>query len=209
MRITLQPRFVSRRQARVVKAMTLLEILIAMGLFSLVLIAVLSAQMFGMLQDQLVNSKLGASDQSRRAFNKMTGEIRSAKIWMIGNGDDASFKPIVNGQQQQGNAIQVSHTTDTNSYVRYYFETNSQELRRVQCGVEGHSVIAQYLTNNMYFRAEDYLGNIKTDLSYKYVIRITMEFCQYQYPLTKVGPGNYYDYYKLEFKVTPHCPDGA
>jgi hypothetical protein len=61
----------------------------------------------------------------------------------------------------------------------------------------------------MYFRAEDYLGKVKTDLSYKYVIRVVMEFCQYQYPLTRVGPGYYYDYYKMEFKITPHCPDGA
>ncbi len=70
-------------------------------------------------------------------------------------------------------------------------------------------VIAQNLTNRMFFRAEDYLGNIKTDLSYKYVVHIVMEFYQYQYPLTKVGPGYYYDYYKMEFKITPHCPDGA
>jgi len=190
-------------------ALTLIEMMITMAVFSLVLAAVIYGNMFGMLQDQLVNSKLGASDQSRRAFNKFTGEIRSAKIWTIGNGDDSSFTPIDNGTEQQGNAIQISPTTDTNSWIRYYFSTNDAEFRRVASGFTGHSVVAQYLTNSMYFRAEDYLGNVKTDLSYKYVIRVVMEFCQYQYPLTKVGPGYYYDYYKMEFKITPHCPDGA
>jgi hypothetical protein len=128
---------------------------------------------------------------------------------MIGNGDDQGFKAVPNGDEQQGNAIQVSPTTDTNSFVRYYFDTNHQEFCRTVSGVAGHTAVARYLTNNMYFRAEDYLGNVKTDLSYKYVIRVMMEFCQYQYPLTKVGPGCYYDYYKMEFKITPHCPDGA
>lgn len=191
------------------RALTLVEMLVTMGIFSLVLVAMVYGNMFGMLQDQLVNSKLGASDQSRRAFSKFTGEIRSAKIWMIGNGDDTSFTAVDNGDEQQGDAIQISPTTDTNSWVRYYFSTNDAEFRRVASGITGHSIVASYLTNSMYFRAEDYLGNVKTDLSYKYVIRVVMEFCQYQYPLTRVGPGYYYDYYKMEFKITPHCPDGA
>ena len=36
----------------------------------------------------------------------------------------------------------------------------------------------------------------------------SMEFCQYQYPLTKVGPGYFYDSYKSEFKLSSHVPDG-
>jgi type II secretory pathway pseudopilin PulG len=199
----------AKRTARRRMAMTLVEIMISMAIFGLVMIALLYANMFGMLQDQLVNSKLGSSDQSRRAFDKFTGDIRSAKIWMIGNGSDTGFTPIKNGDTQLGNAIQISSTTDTNSYTRYYFDTNNAQLCRKLSGASGHTLVARYLTNNMYFQAEDYLGNVKTDLSYKYVIHVVMEFCQYQYPLTKVGPGYYYDFYKMEFKITPHCPDGA
>jgi len=54
------------------------------------------------------------------------------------------------------------------------------------------------------FIAEDYLGNILSTLRYKYVIHVTLEFCQYQYPLTKVGAGYYYDDYKMEFRVASH-----
>jgi len=62
----------------------------------------------------------------------------------------------------------------------------------------------------MDFRALDYTGtNLVYDITYKYVIAVALHFRQYQYPLTQVGPGALYDYYKLEFKVTPHCPDGA
>ena len=34
-----------------------------------------------------------------------------------------------------------------------------------------------------------------------------MEFCQYQYPLTKVGSNCLYDYYRMQFKVSSHCPN--
>lgn len=191
------------------RAFTIIELMVAMTIFSLTVVALISAHLFGLRQDQLVNSKLGASDESRKSFNQLTADIRSAKIWRVGTGSDTSFTPTPNGDLQQGNALHLNLTTDTNKFIRYYFDSASGTLRRVQNGVSGHTVAAHYLTNSMFFQAEDYLGNVKTDLSYKYVVRVVMEFYQYQYPLTKVGPGYYYDRYKMEFKITPHCPDGA
>jgi hypothetical protein len=73
--------------------------------------------------------------------------------------------------------------------------------------MSAYTIVAQNLTNNFYtnmFVAEDYLGNMLTTLRYKYVIHVTLEFCQYQYPLTKVGAGYYYDDYKMEFRVASH-----
>lgn len=195
--------------AQMQRALTLVEMMVAMTIFSLVVIGLVTAHIFGLRQDQLVNSKLGASDESRRSFNQLTSDIRAAKLWRVGNGSDNTFAPIANGTSQQGNAVQLSFTTDTNSFVRYYFHTGTGTLRRVRSGVSGHTVVARYLTNSMFFQAEDYLGNVKSDLSYKYVVRVRMEFHQYQYPLTKVGPGCLYDRYKMEFRITPHCPDGA
>ncbi len=123
---------------------------------------------------------------------------------------------------QQGNALQLFLSTDTNQYIVYYFDTNSDQLRRWHSGVSGYTTIAQNLTNymaplqtnGMYFRGENYKGQTITDLSFSYVIHVVLGFYQYQYPLTKVGgttnsPTYLYDLYKLEFKVTPHCPDGA
>jgi prepilin-type N-terminal cleavage/methylation domain-containing protein len=188
------------------RGLTLVEMMVTMGIFSLVVIGLVYANLFNLRQDQLVNSKLGASDQSRKAFSQMNADIRSAKLWAIGYGNGSQFTAIPNGTLQRGNALQISLTTDTNNFIRYYFNTNRCELYRMETGVLGHHLIADHLTNQMFFQAEDYLGNVKTDLAYKYVIRIMMEFCQYQFPLTRVGPGYYYDYYKMEFKVTPHCP---
>lgn len=190
------------------RALTLVEMMVTMGLFGLAVSGLIALHLFGLRQDQLVQSKLGSSDQSRRALDRLTSEIRAAKLWRVGNGTASSFAPIPNGTPQQGTSVQISLSTDTNHWIRYYFDTNQNELRRTT-SAGGVRVIARSLTNNMFFRAEDYLGNVKTDLSYKYVVRVMLEFYEYQYPLTQVGPGHYYDFYKMEFRITPHCPDGA
>ena len=152
-------------------------------------------------------SKLGASESSRRSFDLLTSDIRSAKIWSVGNGNDDSYKPCGNGTNQHGNAIQLHSTTDTNSYTRYFFDTTSRRLCRALSGRTTYTILAENLTNVMDFRAEKYDGTLAQDLQFKYVIVTTMEFAQYQYPLTRVGPNYYYNYYRMQFKTASHCPN--
>ena len=85
-----------------------------------------------MRQDQLVNSKIGASELARLSFNDLANDIRAAKIWQIGNGNLSSFTGIPLGTNQQGNALKLSMTTDTNHYYLYYFDTNPQPVSRPQ-----------------------------------------------------------------------------
>jgi prepilin-type N-terminal cleavage/methylation domain-containing protein len=191
--------------------MTLVEMMITASLASLLLLGLITTMVFILRQNQLVESKMGANDQSRQAFDRMTLEIRKSKIFRIGDGTESSFAARSNGLPQIGNALQLSFTTDTNNYVRYFFQTDEARLCRLQSGVSGFTVVADGLTNEMFFQAESYLGgtNIVTDITYKHVIRTALHFKQFQYPLTQVGPGKFYDYYKMEFRVTPHNPDGA
>jgi hypothetical protein len=193
-----------RRQA----ALTLTEVMVASAVFSLTVIGVVYCQMFGMRQDQLVNSKIGAAEQARLSFNDLGYEIRAAKIWQIGNGDVSSFTGIPLGTNQRGNALKVSLTTDTNQYFVYYFDTNACKLYRGHSGTTAKTCLAQYLTNTMYFQAQNYHGENQTDLTHKGVINVVMQFWQYQFPITKVGPGCLYDYYRMELRLTPHAPDG-
>ena len=190
------------------QAFTIVEMMVTMSVFSLTILGVVYAHMFGLKQDQLVASKLGASDQSRRSFDALVRDIRGAKIWTIGNGNDTTFTPIANGTSQKGTALRVNLTTDTNKYIVYYFNTAASELRRRRTGEAGNTLIASHLTNAMYFQAENSRGSIQTNLSHKGVINCSMEYAQYQFPLTRVGQGYLYDFYKMSFKVTPHVPDG-
>jgi prepilin-type N-terminal cleavage/methylation domain-containing protein len=194
----------TRRQA----GLTLTEMIVASAVFSLTVVGFVYCQMFGMRQDQLVNSKIGSAELGRLSFNDLANDIRAAKIWQIGNGNLYSFTNIPLGTAQKGNALKLSLTTDTNKYYLYYFDTNACKLYRGHSGSTFGQCVAQNLTNTMYFRAENYHGDAQTDLTHKGVINVAMQFCQYQYPITKVGPGCYYDYYRMELRLTPHVPDG-
>jgi hypothetical protein len=182
--------------------------MVASAVFSLTVVGFVCCQLFGMRQDQWVNSKIGASDLARLSFDDMANHIRAAKIWQIGNGNLTSFTGLPLGTNQRGNALKVSMTTDTNHYYLYYFDTNACKLYRGHSGTTTTTCLAQYLTNTMYFQAQNYHGDNQTDLTHKGVIDVVMQFFQYQYPITKVGPGCLYDYYKLEMRLTPHVPDG-
>ncbi|MGO8676943.1 MAG: PilW family protein [Limisphaerales bacterium] len=202
-----------RASARGSQAMTLAEMMVAMAIFSLVVLGMVYVQMFIMKYDQMTTSQLGASEMSRMSFDDLVSDIRSSWTWAIGTGSQTNFTPVSNSAPQEGNALQLSPTQNTNLFVRYYFITNVTPtltnfmLCRMTNGALSYTVIAQNLTNNLYtnmFLAEDYRGNLLTTLRYKYVIHVTLEFCQYQYPLTRVGPGYFYDDYKMEFRVASH-----
>ncbi len=196
------------------QAFTLVEVMVSMGIFSLATLGLITLHFFGQRHDQLVQSKLGASDQSRRAFDRLTEDIRAAKIFSIGNGSFSNFTEIALGTAQQGNAMRLQLTTNNSIYMVYYFDTGERKLYRQHSGspLPARTLIASGLTNvtanSMSFRAENYRGDIQTDRTHKGVVGVLLEFAEYQYPLTQVGPGLRYDYYKMQFKVTPHCPDG-
>jgi Tfp pilus assembly protein PilW len=197
--------------------LTMVEMMVTIAIFVMLVTAFISANIFGLRYDQLVCSKLGASEQSRRSFEKLTGDIRASKIWRIGTGSQTTFTPVSNASLMIGNALQLSLTTDTNVYIRYYFETNGPattqpngRLVRITSGGE-YLVCAQYLTNasgtSMVFQAQNYLGTgALNDYQYKYVIDTLMEFYQFQFPKTYVGPGYYYDYYRIDLKAASHSP---
>ena len=207
--------------------MTLVEMMVAMSVFALVAIGLIFTQLFGLQYDQLVQSKLGSSEGARRGFNKLTSDIRSAKMWAIGNYNNGTFAACGNATNQVGNALKISYSTDTNNWgscVVYYYDTNSYptnwQLFRTTNSASPSQSIAQSLTNvtgvSTLFYAQRYNGtqvtnisqsDIAQDLEYKFVIGTTLEFAQYQYPLTRVGPGYYYNYYRMQFKIVSHCPN--
>lgn len=114
------------------RAMTLPEMMVNMCLFTIAVLALVTVNLFGQFQDELVNSALGASDEARVNFNQMLDEIRSAKNVQIGSGTYANFAPVTNGLQR-GDTIQIIPTTNylgANSnyysfYIYYYFITNA------------------------------------------------------------------------------------
>lgn len=184
------------------RAFTLPELMVTAAILSLVVAGVLATNLFGARLYQVTKVKLGATEDARQAINLLISEIRSAKILRIGNGSLQSFSGIADGELQQGTAIQIYATTNTNVFVRYFLDPADQQLKRATNNATDASVVASYVTNTVVFAAEDHLGNVLTNSQNNRVISLTLQFYQIAYPVVAVGPGNYYDFYQLRTRVT-------
>ena len=117
-------------------------------------------------------------------------------------------------------SIELCETTNGSTATVYYFDLSNASkndahlLRTVSTNwnpVVVCSNLVNWLGNGLGFYLEDYNGNPATNVenstSYKRIIHVNLQFCQFQYPLTPVGTNGLYDYYKMEFRVTPHLPE--
>ena len=201
--------FCGRKRIRQ-SAFTLVEVIIAMTIMLMVLGGVIAVQMFGMRMFQLTNAKMGASDDARKAIDFLSSEIRSAKIVKIGDGGFglANFAECAPGQPQVGNAIQVHPlypSTNLSSFARYYWNSSTNQLQRAENGVDNLIVVAHFVTNGTIFACEDALGNILTNNQNNRVIAMKLQIQQIQYPIMRIGTGNYFDYYQISTKTSPRA----
>jgi hypothetical protein len=195
-------RGMARRARSARAAFTLLDTMTAMAIFSLVVIALVYSHLFSLRLFNISATKLSASAGARAALNLVRDEIRSGKTVYVGNGDNNGFTFIAANALHEGNALQIYPTASTNSYVRYYLDSAAQQLKRVVAGSTHTTVVARYVTNQMAFRAEDYAGNALTNNQNNRVIRMTLEFYQWEFPIARAGLGAYYDYYRLQTRIT-------
>jgi prepilin-type N-terminal cleavage/methylation domain-containing protein len=189
------------------RAFTLTEVMVASAVFSLAIIGVIYSHLFGLRMQGITQSKLASTENARFALNRVKDEIRTAKTVAVGDGNGASFTEVPIGQVQVGNAVQIYATTNTNSFVRYFLDDNADALKRYDSASKQTETVAGYVTNSVVFRAEDYRGNTLTNSQDNRVIRMTLEFYRLQYPLVKIGPGNLYDYYRLQTRITRRAID--
>ena len=63
-------------------------------------------------------------------------------------------------------------------------------------------VVARFVTNQFVFQAEDFRGNVLTNNDNNRVIKMTLEFFQWEYPIATIGQGSLYDYYRIQTRVT-------
>lgn len=179
---------------------TLPEVVVVMALFSLLLAALISMQLVGLKMHRISETKLTATSEGREALTVLRDEIRMAKFLYVGNGDATGFVAITNDLPHIGNALQIWPTTNLSRFVRYYVDAATHTLMRYTNGQA--RPIAGFVTNLLAFRAEDFRGNVLTNNVNNRVIRMTLEFYQWQWPLATAGAGGMYDYYRLQTRVT-------
>ncbi|MBI1177227.1 hypothetical protein GC207_07280 [bacterium] len=183
-------------------AYTLTEIMVATALFSLVVLGTVGANIFGLRLYGITKAKLGASDEARGAISRLVNEVRSAKSVRVGIGSLTGFTNIPMGEVQAGNALQIYPTTNTASYIRYFWDSADSRFKRTTDAGGSSIVVANFISNQVVFRAEDHLGHVLTTGQNNRVIDLKLEFFQIQYPIVNIGPGGLFDYYKLETRIT-------
>jgi prepilin-type N-terminal cleavage/methylation domain-containing protein len=184
------------------RAFTLSELMVTMTIFGLLLAGILAANLIGARMFELTRSKLNAADDARAAVSLLMTEVRDAKIIRIGNGSLTNFVEAAVNMPQQGSAIQIHPTTNTNVFIRYFWDGAQRKLMRTYNGAGASEVIANSVSNQLVFTAEDYAGNILTNNANNRVIGLMLQFYQLQYPIVQIGPGQLYDYYQLRSKIT-------
>ena len=192
-------------------AFTITEMVVAMAVFSLVIISVVYSHLFGLKMFNISSTKLTASHYARSALNRVRDEVRSAKVLYVGGGftnvgGSIGFTNFAPNQFRAGNAIKICPTVDTNSFVLYFVDPNDQRLKRTISGAVGSEVIAKSITNQMNFRAENYLGNTLTNDLNNRVIEMTLEFYQWEFARPQPA-GGIYDYYRLQTRITRRMVD--
>ena len=184
------------------RAFTLPEMFLSLTVFIMAMGGLIAAHLYGLRMFQVVSPKLGASDEARGAVGRLINDIRSAKLIRLGNGSLSSFTEVGINSNQLGSAIQVYPTLDTNTYVRYFWDATDKRLKYTTNGSSSVYVIANSISNQLVFTAEDYAGHVQTNNYNNRVIGLLLQFFQIRYPQMPVGPGCYYDYYQFHIRIT-------
>jgi prepilin-type N-terminal cleavage/methylation domain-containing protein len=197
------------------RGFTLVEMMMVVGIFLFIFVGVMtSVQLFGLRIYTLEATKLVATQGARTALNQMRDGIREAKEVYVGScttTNATSFTLLGATNTQVGNAIIIYPTTSTTGYTVFYLDTSSSPYTLMQFNVTNSTVtyaqpLTSYITNLNVFDAENYLGQIPTNytsLDNREIIKITLQFSQWEYPIAFVGGNtfNAFDYYQLRTRV--------
>ena len=194
---------------------TLVEMMMASWVFCVIFIgAVIAVQIFGLRVYTLAATKLSASGSGIKVLNQIRDDIREAKDVNIGNlttvGDPSTFVLTGDTNKNIGNALQVFPGTNSSMWTVYYLDTSgATNYLRMASTANGSTfstpvTLASYITNLVVFDAEDCRGNILTNDSNNRIIRMELDFYQWEFPVGVVGGVglNAYDYYRLTTKIT-------
>ena len=183
------------------RAFTLTEMMVTAAIATMVLAGVIMGHLVGIRMFQYTKTKLGGNDDARRAVNNLVGEIRTAKLIKVGDGDVNGFRQAPLGAPQQGNALQIYPTMDSNIFIRYFLGADDT-LRRMPSDARDAPVLANFVTNRIIFTAETHNGLLLTNYQNNRVIGLNLQFYQIQYPIIRIGSNQLYDFYQIRTRVT-------
>jgi hypothetical protein len=182
------------------RGFSLTELLVVSALALLVGAMLLAALYFANRMWQITQAKIHSADQTRQVIRLLGSHVHSARILRVGNGSFGSFTEAPLDTPQQGNALQIHSTSDTNVFIRYYRDTDKQ-LKYVTNGATAPIIIAKEVINTVPFRMEDFQGNLLTAKQNNSVISLTLDFAEIQRLGIKIGTNKYYQSFRIATKM--------
>lgn len=179
---------------RLARAFTLAEMITTLAIFSLVVIAMVSLQIFGLKVNAITSSKLESTAYSLKVLDEIRDPVCEASSVSVGDGNRTAFSAT----GTSGNALQVYPTTN-NNYLRFYLATNTRALYELNSTNNNLSLIASNVVNQTVFEAVNFQGNLLSGNQEHYAIEMTLQFAQLAFTV----PSNTYDYYSLQTEMTP------
>ncbi|MGA2246888.1 MAG: hypothetical protein ABSH48_17990 [Verrucomicrobiota bacterium] len=203
-----------------IRGFTLVEAVLATAIFTTLFIgAMVAIQILGLREYTLGGTKLSAMSSGLMVLNQIRDDIRSSKEVDVGNcttvSDPTTFSVVAASNQVIGAALRTYQTTNSFPLNIYYLDTSGgTNYLRIATSLDGSTfgtpvILASYVTNLIVFDAEDPFGNILTNNSNNRIIRMELDFYQWEYPVGFVGGvgANAYDYYKLTTRISRRLID--
>jgi hypothetical protein len=158
-------------------------------------------------------------------MNSIRDKVRQARLVYVGNYTFATGNPVLdftamtNGDPQQGNALMIYPTVSTNTFTLAFLQpSNGTNFSTSAIGntsslyimvytngtLQQQSDVANYITNQIVFCAENFQGNILSSNENNYIIQMTLNFSRWEYPIAFIGTNSFnaYDYYRLQTRMT-------
>ena len=180
---------------------TLPELMIVMAIFVMVMAALISSHVFGLTVLNVTETQIGATDVGRQALDLLVADIRSGKTVAVGSGTLTTFTNATSGSAQQGGAMQINTSTNTNYYIRYYLDSTDKSLKRMTNGLATPVVVAYYLSNTVLFAAEDYSGTVLTNQQNNAVVHVTLQFYGLKFPDIAIGTNQAFSSYQVQTRI--------
>lgn len=155
---------------------SLVEVQVALMLFIIVIGGVMMTYLFGLKLFEHIRPKLDVADQARLLVARFSDDVRTATQIKIGNGTETSFTEFAANKKQNGSAIQVYPTFNTNQFIRYFWDAGDNSVKRWVSTSSNATVLASGVTNDLIFAAQDFAGNILTNNQNNRVIEMELKF---------------------------------
>ena len=192
------------RQSQARCGFTLAEMLVASTIFLVIIVAaMISVQLYGLRVYNLATTKVKATTSGRETINDIRDRVRTAQSVKVGIYTNGNFTAIATGLNVIGNALQIIPDTNSPATLEFYQDPDSSSINlasnRVVINVE-----ANFVTNYYCFRAEDYQGNVLTNINQNNpVIAVELMFSQLAFAANRGGvASDAYDYYRLRTRIT-------